>query len=92
MHAKSGTPWQMPGFILKQRLLFWLSIKLHKNLEAEFSDCDYVSGPLSHDTRIWSDMTKKQVALRREEKGQFCIRTEWSKQIYFLCYFYKQIV
>ena len=45
---------------------------------------------------ILSDMTKKTSSFDNRKMDQFCIRTDrmadGPQQMYFLCYFYKQIV
>ena len=51
-------------------------IRLRKDLEAEFSDCDYVSDPLSCDRRHLVRCDKETRGLDKGKNDYLCIRTD----------------
>ena len=50
--------------------------RLHKDLQAEFSDCHYVSGPLSPNRRDFARYDKAASSFDNRKRDQFCRRTD----------------
>ena len=66
-----------PRFCPEPKIIVLANYQIaYKDLEAEFSDCDYASGLSSSNRRHLVRYDKEASGFEKGKKDQFCIRTD----------------